>query len=41
VYQYFQKKQQIHREDYKDSTPDDYYRKALFIPFLDHTYDAF
>jgi len=31
------KKKQINRDNYKESTPEAYYRKAIFIPFLDHS----
>ncbi|XP_025204014.1 52 kDa repressor of the inhibitor of the protein kinase-like [Melanaphis sacchari] len=30
-------KKQINRDNYTESTPEEYYRKALFIPFLDHS----
>jgi hypothetical protein len=31
------KKKQINRDNYKDSMPEEYYRKSLFIPLLDHS----
>lgn len=29
-------KEKINRDNFKDSTPEEYDRKALFIPFLEH-----